>query len=286
MALELKNPHSVMAALQTRPIDVTEIRLTAGSAQGSWGDVADEARSQRIPVVIKKSAPQKMKRRQAEDQGRRTAGSVALVKPRTPFVLSELFPDSGQETGGLWLALDCIQDPHNIGAIFRTAAFFGVRGIVLTKDRSAPINATVYDVASGGMEAVPFAVETNLSRSMTQAKETGVWIMGTSEHAEEDVSVYSQDRPWMVVIGNEEKGLRHLTLEQCDVVTRLTPTGIVDSLNASVAAGIMSIIVTSSVSGSNYSGFMLFWSEPVCPRSPLGFLQPADYFGCTRNTCL
>tara|TARA_R110000868_G_scaffold208062_1_gene457369 strand:- start:121815 stop:122591 length:777 start_codon:yes stop_codon:yes gene_type:complete len=239
VALELKNPHSVMAALQTRPIDVTEIRLTAGSAQGSWGDVADEARSQRIPVVIKKSAPQKMKRRQAEDQGRRTAGSVALVKPRTPFVLSELFPDSGQETGGLWLALDCIQDPHNIGAIFRTAAFFGVRGIVLTKDRSAPINATVYDVASGGMEAVPFAVETNLSRSMTQAKETGVWIMGTSEHAEEDVSVYSQDRPWMVVIGNEEKGLRHLTLEQCDVVTRLTPTGIVDSLNASVAAGIM-----------------------------------------------
>ncbi|WP_417379286.1 23S rRNA (guanosine(2251)-2'-O)-methyltransferase RlmB [Gimesia sp.] len=241
MALELKNPHSVMAALQTRPIDVTEIRLTAGSAQGNWGDVADEARSQRIPVVIKKSAPQKMKRRQSEDQGRRTAGSVALVKPRNPSVLSELFPASeqGGETSGLWLALDCIQDPHNIGAIFRTAAFFGVRGIVLTKDRSAPINATVYDVASGGMEAVPFAVETNLSRSITQAKETGVWVMGTSEHAEEDVSTFSQDRPWMVVIGNEEKGLRRLTLEQCDVVTRLTPTGIVDSLNASVAAGIM-----------------------------------------------
>ncbi len=241
MALELKNPHSVMAALQTRPIDVTEIRLTAGSAQGNWGDVADEARSQRIPVVIKKSAPQKMKRRQSEDQGRRTAGSVALVKPRNPSVLSELFPASeqGGESSGLWLALDCIQDPHNIGAIFRTAAFFGVRGIVLTKDRSAPINATVYDVASGGMEAVPFAVETNLSRSITQAKETGVWVMGTSEHAEEDVSTFSQDRPWMVVIGNEEKGLRRLTLEQCDVVTRLTPTGIVDSLNASVAAGIM-----------------------------------------------
>ena len=241
MALELKNPHSVMAALQTRPIDVTEVRLTAGAVQGSWGDVADEARRQRIPVVIKKSAPQKMNRRQSEDQGRRTAGSVALVKPRIPSALSELFPDPGQDaqTGGLWLALDCIQDPHNIGAIFRTAAFFGVRGIVLTKDRSAPINATVYDVASGGMEAVPFAVETNLSRSISQAKETGVWIMGTSEHAEEDVSAYSQDRPWLIVIGNEEKGLRRLTLEQCDVVTRLTPTGIVDSLNASVAAGIM-----------------------------------------------
>ncbi|MCA9016322.1 MAG: 23S rRNA (guanosine(2251)-2'-O)-methyltransferase RlmB, partial [Planctomycetaceae bacterium] len=175
------------------------------------------------------------------EQGRRTAGSVALVKPRTPSPLGEIFAraDGETELSGLWLALDCIQDPHNIGAIFRTAAFFGVRGIVLTKDRSAPLNATVYDVASGGMEAVPFAVETNLSRAITEAKECGVWIMGTSEHAEDDVSAFHQDRPWMVVIGNEEKGLRRLTLEQCDVVCRLTPTGIVDSLNASVAAGIM-----------------------------------------------
>lgn len=241
MALELKNPHSVLAALKTRPIDVTEIRLSAGAAQGNWGDVADEARSHGIPVVLRKAPPQKMKRRQSEDQGRRTTGSLALVKPRNPSSLTELFTleDAGAESRGLWLALDCIQDPHNIGAIFRTAAFFGVRGIILTKDRSAPLNATVYDVASGGMEAVPFAVETNLSRSITVAKEAGVWIMGTSEHAEEDVATYNQDRPWMVVIGNEEKGLRRLTLEQCDVVCRMTPAGLVDSLNASVAAGIM-----------------------------------------------
>jgi len=241
VALELKNPHSVLAALKTRPIDVTEVRLSAGAAQGNWGDVADEARSLRIPVVIRKSSPQKKQRRKAEDQGRRTTGSVALVKPRNPSSLQGLFAgeEQGDNTGGLWLALDCLQDPHNIGAIFRTAAFFGVRGIVMTKDRSAPLNATVYDVASGGMEVVPFAVETNLSRAIKEAKESGVWIMGTSEHAEEDVSTYSQDRPWLVVIGNEEKGLRRLTLEQCDVITRLTPTGLVDSLNASVAAGIM-----------------------------------------------
>lgn len=242
MTLELKNPHSVLAALHTRPIDVTEIRLSAGSTQGNWGDVADEARSHRIPVVIKKSAPQKkMKRKQSEDQGRRTTGSLALVKPRVPALLKTICAaeEEDGELSGLWLALDCIQDPHNIGAIFRTAAFFGVRGIVLTKDRSAPLNATVYDVASGGMEAVPFAVETNLSRAITEAKKSGIWIMGTSEHAEDDVSAFHQDRPWMVVIGNEEKGLRRLTQEQCDVMCRLSPTGIVDSLNASVAAGIM-----------------------------------------------
>lgn len=241
MSLELKNPHSVLAALQSRPIDVIEVRLTAGSTQGSWGEVADEARSHRIPVVIKKSAPQKMKRKQSEEQGRRTAGSLALIKPRVPSTLGEIFAkqEEGAELNGLWLALDCIQDPHNIGAIFRTAAFFGVRGIVLTKDRSAPLNATVYDVASGGMEVVPFALETNLSRALSESKKSGVWIMGTSEHAEDDVSAYHQDRPWMVVIGNEEKGLRRLTQEQCDVICRLSPTGIVQSLNASVAAGIM-----------------------------------------------
>tara|TARA_R110002095_G_C4233082_1_gene238228 strand:+ start:944 stop:1732 length:789 start_codon:yes stop_codon:yes gene_type:complete len=242
VSLELKNPHSVQAALRSRPIDVIEIRLSGGATQGNWSDVADEARSHRIPVVMKKSAPQQKNRRQSEEQGRRTAGSMALVKPRTPSSLGALFPtpEEGAESHGLWLALDCIQDPHNIGAIFRTAAFFGVKGIILTKDRSAPINATVYDVASGGMEEVPFAVETNLSRSISDAKQNGVWIMGTSEHAEDDVSAFQQDRSWMVVIGNEEKGLRRLTLELCDVVCRLTPTGgIVDSLNASVAAGIM-----------------------------------------------
>lgn len=240
MTLELKNPHSVLAALQTRPIDVTEIRLSAGSTQGNWSDVADEARGHRIPVVIKKSAPQKMKRKRSEDQGRRTTGSLALVKPRIPASLKTICAAEEEDgQSGLWLALDCIQDPHNIGAIFRTAAFFGVRGIVLTKDRSAPLNATVYDVASGGMEAVPFAVETNLSRAITEAKKTGIWIMGTSEHAEDDVSAFQQDRPWMVVIGNEEKGLRRLTQDQCDVICRLSPTGTVDSLNASVAAGIM-----------------------------------------------
>lgn len=241
MTLELKNPHSVLAALQSRPIDVIEIRLTAGSSQGNWGDVADEARRHRIPVVIKKSTPQKMKRKQSEDQGRRTAGSVALIKPRTPSSLDAIFKEQETDAGlsGLWLALDCIQDPHNIGAIFRTAAFFGVSGIILTKDRSAPLNATVYDVASGGMEEVPFALETNLSRAISESKKSGVWIMGTSEHAEDDVSTFHQDRPWMIVIGNEEKGLRRLTQEQCDVICCLTPAGTVKSLNASVAAGIM-----------------------------------------------
>ena len=144
----------------------------------------------------------------------------------------------------MWLALDQIQDTHNIGAIFRTAAFFGVEGLLLTRDRSAPLNATVYDVACGGIETVPFVVQTNLSRALEQAKRAGVWVLGSSEHAEQDVTEIERDRPWLLVLGNEEKGLRRLTLETCDAICRLTPRGKVGSLNVSVAAGVLTAMLT------------------------------------------
>ena len=140
---------------------------------------------------------------------------------------------------GLWLALDQIQDPHNVGAIFRTAAFFGIRGIIVTKDRSAPLSATAYDVASGGLECVPFAQPPNLSRALKQAKDAGLWVLGTSEHATRDLSEVDRDRPWLLVLGNEEKGLRRLTSEHCDELCRITPRGEIASLNVSVAAGVL-----------------------------------------------
>jgi 23S rRNA (guanosine2251-2'-O)-methyltransferase len=152
--------------------------------------------------------------------------------------VEELF--EGHESGGLWLALDQVQDPHNVGAIFRTAAFFGVRGVVMTDVRAASLTSVVYDVASGGMEAVPFAVEKNLRRALEVAKRAGVWILGSSEHASRDVSVVPIDRPWLLVVGNEESGLRRLTLETCDEVCAVLPRGSgVTSLNVSVATGIL-----------------------------------------------
>jgi 23S rRNA (guanosine2251-2'-O)-methyltransferase len=97
----------------------------------------------------------------------------------------------------------------------------------------------VYDVAAGGLEHVPFSIQINLARSLELAKEAGLWTLGSSEHAEEDVSQVPRDRPWLLVVGNEAKGLRRLTLERCDQVCRITPRGAVGSLNASVAAAIL-----------------------------------------------
>lgn len=250
MSLVLKNPHSVLAAIEARPRDVVEVRLWSGKPSPGWEEVVNAAAENRVPVVRGggTSGGGRRRRRDGED-ARRTPSAEATVKPRGDVSLAALFqtpsaadretdePES--ERFGLWLALDQIQDPHNVGAIFRTAAFFGVRGIVVTKDRSAPLAGTVYDVASGGLECVPFSEQTNLARTLDAAKEAGLWVLGTSEHAELDLADVEVDRDWLVVLGNEEKGLRRLTAERCDTLCGITPRGGVTSLNVSVAAAVL-----------------------------------------------
>jgi 23S rRNA (guanosine2251-2'-O)-methyltransferase len=244
MSLVLKNPHAVLAALEMRPADVVEIRLGAGRPGGAWEEVAERAAALRVSLVQGARATSgggRRAKRGGGDEGRRTAGAEAVVRPRGDVALGELFDTSSLAAGefGVWLALDHVQDPHNVGAIVRTAAFFGVRGVVVTRDRSAPLNGVVYDVASGGMEYVPFSEQTNLARTLEAAKEARLWVLGTSEHAEADLSTIERDRHWLVVLGNEEKGVRRLTGEHCDVLCRITSRGGVGSLNVSVANGVV-----------------------------------------------
>ena len=145
MPLELRNPHAVLAALEARPSAVEGVTVGARPS-GGWRDVVDAARAAGRPVVDATSS-----RRGA----RRGANAFALVEERDETPLGDLWRDPQPST--LWLALDSLQDPQNLGSIFRTAAFFGVRGIALTRDRSAGITDTVYDVASGAVELVPHA---------------------------------------------------------------------------------------------------------------------------------
>ena len=144
----------------------------------------------------------------------------------------------GGDEHGIWLALDRLQDPQNIGAIFRTAAFYGVRGVLLTTNQSAPLSGTAYDVACGGLEHVPFTRAGNLARALRGARDAGLWVMGTSERGEDELPE-GADRDWLVVIGSEERGLRRLTLEHCDVVCGIPPRGEIASLNASVATTVV-----------------------------------------------
>lgn len=271
--LRLHNPHSVLAILESRPKDVSEITVPAGGGAREdrgrglgegWDRVVKLAKEKNVRVTT--ASPKSLsdrggrpggprgggeggKDRDRGDSDGRTSVAEAVVQERKPISVEELFEDAREKADGkgLWLALDSLQDPHNVGAIFRTAAFFGVQGILLTQERSAPLTATVYDIACGGMESVPFAIEVNLQRSFEKAKDAGLWILGTSEHAQEDLSTVQRDRPWLLVIGNEEKGMRRLTEEACDVLCKVTPAGNVTSLNASVAAAIFISKLTGRV---------------------------------------
>lgn len=234
--LELRNPHSVIAALRVRPGDVARLELPRNGGGSAWQRARELAESLGIAVG------------ELEERGRsggRERGPIGRVRERAPVSVDAL--TGGAEDSGLWLALDSLQDPQNVGAIFRTAAFFGVRGILMARDRAAPIRGTVYDVASGGVEAVPFAVETNLHRALGQARDAGIWLLGSSEHAERDVYSVSRDRSWMLVVGNEERGLRPRILEACDEIVRVAPatesltaaTASVTSLNVATATGVL-----------------------------------------------
>lgn len=233
MSLTLRNPHSVLAALQTRPEDVFEVLLAPGTPSPKWSEVAELARSHSIPIRTNLAPPDK----RHEGKSERTGAAVALVRERADRLVDELFVDATPNEG-LWLALEQLQDPHNVGAIFRTAAFFGVKGIILTRERSAPLSATVYDVSSGGLEHVPFAIVPSLSRAITLAKEAGVTVIGTSEHAARNVDDVPLDRPHLLIFGNEEHGLRRVTAENCEELVQLAPRGLIQSLNVSVAAGV------------------------------------------------
>ncbi len=150
--------------------------------------------------------------------------------------LDQLLTDLEQTA--LLLVLDGVTDPHNLGACLRTAEAAGVQAVITTKDKAAGLTPVVRKVASGAAEIIPFIQVTNLARTLDTLKDAGIWIIGTSDHATENV--YSQDLTGSIafVMGAEGKGMRRLTEKQCDILANLPMAGEVSSLNISVAAGV------------------------------------------------
>ncbi len=138
----------------------------------------------------------------------------------------------------LFLVLDGVQDPHNLGACLRTADATGVDAVIIPKDRSASLNATVRKVAAGGAESVPLIEVTNLARCLKVLKDAGVWLYGTSGDASQSLYDFEYQGPVALIMGAEGSGLRRLTAEQCDYLLKLPMHGVVESLNVSVATGV------------------------------------------------
>ncbi len=140
---------------------------------------------------------------------------------------------------------DEIEDPHNLGAIIRTAEATGVHGVIIPERRSASLNATVAKAACGALEYVPVARVTNIANTIDALKERGVWVFGADMDGD-DYTRTDFDTPCALVIGNEGKGIGALTAKKCDAVISLPMCGKINSLNASVAAGILMYEVVRS----------------------------------------
>lgn len=143
------------------------------------------------------------------------------------------------ETSGLLLVLDGIQDPHNLGALIRTAACAGANGVIIPRDRAVAVTPTVEKSSAGAVETIPIAQVTNIAQTLAELKEAGFWVYGAVGEAAEPV--YRQDLTGNValVIGSEGEGLRPLVRKGCDLLVAIPLQGGVSSLNASVAGGVM-----------------------------------------------
>lgn len=143
------------------------------------------------------------------------------------------------ESAPFYLVLDHIQDPHNLGACLRTADAVGVHGVIITKDQAVGLTPTVCKVASGAAETVPLYQVTNLSRTLRWMKQQNIWVIGAAGEADQLAYQMDLTGALALVIGAEGKGLRRLVKEQCDMLIKLPMHGQVQSLNLSVATGVL-----------------------------------------------
>jgi len=139
----------------------------------------------------------------------------------------------------LVLVLDGLTDPHNLGACLRSADGAGVDAVIVPRDKSCGLTPIVRKVASGAAETIPFVLVTNLSRTLQKLKDAGLWIVGAAGESDQVISEMDFTGPTAVVLGSEDRGLRHLTRERCDFLARIPMRGSVQSLNVSVATGIV-----------------------------------------------
>lgn len=137
------------------------------------------------------------------------------------------------------VVLDELEDPHNLGSILRSCDCTGAHGVIIPKRRSVGLTATVSRTSVGAVEFVPVARVTNLAQTIDELKSRGVWVVGTDVQAEGMVSELDLTMPLAIVIGNEHKGISRLVRERCDLLGKLPMFGRINSLNASVAAGVI-----------------------------------------------
>ncbi len=207
----------------------------------------EKARGEAASIVLKEAARRKIavKRIPKEEleqkiRGKNHQGVAAEIEPYRYYAVEELLESLRPlEAPPFLLILDHIQDPHNLGAILRTASACGVDGVIIPRDRACGVTPAVYKGSAGALAYVPVARSVNLSREAERLKTEEFWVVGTDAGADTPFYEADFDMPLALVLGSEGKGLSRLLREKCDLLLSIPLAGGVSSLNVSVAAGIV-----------------------------------------------
>jgi 23S rRNA (guanosine2251-2'-O)-methyltransferase len=226
--------HAVRVMLQRHPERVGGLRLAERRDDPRAQQIEELAR--RHGVRVERIGAQQLKQLVGEAAHQ---GVLAEIVPLPPWTEEQLLGALENAQAPLLLALDGVQDPHNLGACLRTADACGAVAVIVPRDRAAQLNATVRKVAAGAAETTPVVAVTNLARSLKLLKEAGVWVVGADAQAQLTAQQVDLKGPVVLVLGSEGSGLRQLTRTHCDFLVRLPQLGAIESLNVSVAAGML-----------------------------------------------
>jgi len=228
--------HPVRALLLRHPARVRSLHLLERRDDPRVQELEALARRHGTPIQRLDAAGLKMLAGEAVHQG-----VVAQIEPLAPWSEDDLLEALQKAQRPLILALDGVQDPHNLGACLRTADACGVLAVIVPRDRAAQLTPAARKVAAGGAESTPVVPVTNLVRTLKLLKQAGLWVTGadaTASDARLPREVDFTDSS-VLVMGAEGAGLRHLTRQSCDWLVRLPQLGSVESLNVSVATGML-----------------------------------------------
>lgn len=220
--------HPVLEALRAgRPIE--RIVIARGASSARLQEIIERSRSAGIPVRFE--AREVLDRMTADAHHQ---GVVAVAAARRYAALEDLLANAQ-----LLVVLDGVEDPHNLGAIIRTAHAAGAGGVIVPERRSAGLSPTVAKAAAGALEYLPVARVVNLNRALEKLKQSGYWIYGLDERGEHAYDRLDYSERAVFVLGGEGRGLHEQVRKRCDFLVRIPTAGAIGSLNVSVAAGIV-----------------------------------------------
>lgn len=226
--IQLFGIHAVEAALLNPARRIVRVAATGNAVRKLSGALAGRG------IVVEAVKPKDLDRRLPPDTVHQ--GVLAEVEPLPEPDLDDLAERAGSH--GPVIVLDQVTDPHNVGAVLRSAAVFGAGGLIMTRRHSPPLTGTLAKSASGALELIPVALVQNLAKAMTALKNAGVTVLGLTGAGDHALEAENFGTPTALVLGAEGKGLRQLTAESCSRLVRISAPGALASLNVSNAAAI------------------------------------------------